>query len=110
MTAVYVLGTVENGSITLAGTAFAITPRHVITAHHNIYDEITRQDCLKCAISREVKKVNGTFIFQDPLYMTLLCNDVDADWDILELGSSHSNFILTSRIVSHFALLMNYLI
>jgi hypothetical protein len=91
---VYILGIISSpGNIEMAGTAFSITRRHVITAHHNIFDEEKQSDFDSFAITREVKKVASDFVFESPLFMKLVSKDPSADWAILELMPQHPNFL-----------------
>lgn len=97
MKEVYILGTVEiSGRIEMAGTAFAITGRHVITAYHNIWEEESKTEFSSCALTKEVRKDGGAYSFVDPLYLKLVLKgkgtSENEDWAILELEPSHPNF------------------
>lgn len=96
MKQVYVIGVFDaRNDIVLAGTAFAISPNQVITAYHNIYDEVDDQiqPFSKCAIASSVEKCGGRHEFQNPILVQIEHSSYDNDWAILKVTD---NTVFTS--------------
>ena len=64
------------------GTAFAITPFHILTAYHNIYDEIKGITYSTAAITKIVSKLGESFTFDCPIAVKMTAHDASLDWAV----------------------------
>lgn len=86
--AVFVFGVKDltTGNVEATGTCFAITPRHVITAHHNFcYEDGLTQISNVGLIAKTVIKSSSDEIFDLPLSITITEFDITHDWAICSL-------------------------
>ena len=67
------------------GTAFAITPFHILTAYHNLYDETQGITYSTAAITKSVSKLGERFSIDSPIAVKLTSHDAFFDWAVLEV-------------------------
>ena len=93
-----------------SGTAFAITSKHAITAHHNIFDDVTETEFKRCILSYRTAKEGEKYTFEEPICVTLVASDADTDCAIFQTEEdaiSFSRYFL-SKLLMHY--LMNILL
>ena len=85
----------------ILGTSFAVSCRHVLTAYHNLYDELfsPQYDGVtglalvgKYLIARSGTKVGSDFALISPWEVKLVKFDLTHDWAVLELVDSSTHF------------------
>ena len=92
--AVFVISvpTGTEGDFDPSGTAFAITSKHAITVHHNLFDEATGTTFNECILSHRIMKDGQKYSFPNPVCVTLVEFDAYADWAIVQIKEEAMHF------------------
>lgn len=94
---VFIIGIVlPDGRTAASGTAFPITPRHIITAFHVVSDPDPQSGLLipyeRCLLSKSVTKHVRQDIFEDPIFVRVVEGERENDWVILEMEKEGATF------------------
>ena len=93
---VFVLGFKESPSsdLELIGTVFAISTKYLLTAGHNFWNPNTNSLLAgQWFISRMAIKVNGKYVFDNPIEVIIKAEDQVDDWAVLEVASVAHYFL-----------------
>lgn len=106
---VFILGTAigqtqQETIVELIGSAFFVTKRHLLTAHHNVFDENTNSVVPNLVISPNAQKVSSDVVFNNAIKVSLVRFSVVDDWAILEVGDIQHYSNLYFNICPVFAL------